>query len=140
MSDLNSTILEISKIELNPLVVETFPSKVPLSVLQKPIAGLNILTTQSTKGVEFYGWGSPIDKHIDGSGFMFFMPYYMDHEEYLCNKFGKVKIEVGGVYLLDDRVEHWTEGEGYVLALFCGSFKEVTQELKDHVVGLFSNM
>ena len=141
MSDLNNTILEIGNVEIATLKnLAAFPHDAPLAVLNRPINGLNILTTQSTKSPEFYGWGSPIAKHKDGSGFMFFMPYYMDHEEYLCNEFGKVKIEKGGVYMLDDRIEHWTEGEGFTLAVFCGSYKEVTQDIKDHVMELFSNM
>ena len=140
MSDLNNTILKIGQVDLKTIDTRNFPVTDPLTILKRPISGLNILTTRSTQQLEFYGWQAPIDVHKDGSGIIFFMPYYMDHEEHICTDSERIKLEVGGVYMLDDTVEHYTEGDGYTLAMFCGSFKpnENNPELHERIMGLFS--
>lgn len=140
MSEETKAILKIGQVDLSKLDVSSFPRTDPLNILKRPINGLNILTTRSTQQREFYGWQSPIDVHKDGSGIMFFMPYFMDHEEYLCTESERVSLELGGVYMLNDTVEHYTEGDGYTLALFCGSFKlnENNPELHERIVELFS--
>lgn len=92
-------------------------------LLYKPIDGLNIITTQSNKKPELYGWQSPIAEHVDGTGYVFFMPIYSDAPETLCICNQVMPLEVGYLYLMDDTKPHYTTGKGNVVALFNGSYQ-----------------
>lgn len=91
-------------------------------VLSRPIEGLNIVVTgNNVDGVQFYGWGSPVEPHIDDTGYIFFMPIHMDSEDWLIAGNEKIKLELGSVYALDDAIQHSTQGNGHVVAAFIGS-------------------
>lgn len=95
-----------------------------LNILSRPIDGHNIVTTCPTDDMQVYGWGSPIPMHKDGTGYIFFMPMRIDGSpDYIIANGTKIKLEVGGVYGLDDAVNHATEGDGYVVAAFYGSYQ-----------------
>lgn len=94
-------------------------------ILSRPIEGHNIVTTgNDVEGVQFYGWGSPVSPHVDGTGFIFLMPIDMDSEDWLIAGNERIKLELGSIYGLNDTVQHSTEGNGRVVAVFTGSVTE----------------
>lgn len=96
-----------------------------LNILSRPIDGHNIVTTCPMDDMQVYGWGSPIPMHKDGTGYIFFMPMRIDGSpDYVIANGTKIKLEVGGVYCLDDAVDHATEGTGHVVAAFYGSYSD----------------
>lgn len=110
------------------------------NVLVEPIDGLNIVNTQQLRQLEFYGWGSPVKPHVDGSGVIFFCPIYKEFpNEVVCAGDIELDVEIGGVYMLDDNVEHETRGEGHTISMFLGPYQstEVTPELIAHVIETF---
>lgn len=110
------------------------------SVLAEPIDGLNIVNTKQLRQLEYYGWGSPVKPHVDSSGIIFFCPIYKEYEsDVLRAEDNELDMEIGGVYMLDDKVEHETRGEGHVISMFLGPYTEdeVTPELIAHVIETF---
>lgn len=97
-------------------------------VLNNPISehSLNIVGTSFPyDGVQIYGWKSPIAKHKDNTGFILFMPLsIVAGSDEIVSEDSSVSLKVGHIYLLDDTKEHYTVGDGNVVALFFGSFKE----------------
>lgn len=91
------------------------------NILNRPIQGLNIVTTSQSDNVQFYGWQSPIASHADGTGYIFFMPISMQNEDTLIAGTQKVRLQLGAVYALNDAVAHSTVGKGNVVAAFLGS-------------------
>ncbi|WP_454667836.1 hypothetical protein [Acinetobacter calcoaceticus] len=99
-------------------------------ILHKDLPGLNIITTTQSEHIQYYGWKSPIDEHQDNSGYIFFMPINMESEDYLLvekptndpkvKEKERIKLEVGTIYAVNDRIPHSTEGNGRVVAAFLG--------------------
>ncbi|EPU0939626.1 hypothetical protein ACVULL_003583 [Acinetobacter baumannii] len=90
-------------------------------VLSKDLPGLNIITTNQSEHVQFYGWKSPIAEHADDTGYIFFMPIDLESDDYLIVDEQRIKLDKGTIYALDDRVPHSTEGDGRVVAAFLGT-------------------
>ena len=95
--------------------------KVINNILNRPISGLNIVTTSQSDNIQFYGWKSPIAIHTDGTGYIIFMPISMENEDTLIAGAQKVRLQLGTVYALNDAVAHSTVGKGNVVAAFIGS-------------------
>lgn len=98
-------------------------------VLNRPISGLNIVTTNQGDNVQFYGWQSPIATHADNTGYIFFMPLSMQNEDTLIAGEQKVRLKRGVIYALNDAVPHSTVGKGNVIAAFVGS--ATSEQMKD---------
>lgn len=105
----------------------------------------NIVTTKPLNAIQFYGWQSPIGRHIDSTGYIFFMPMFIENEiDYIIVGNRKLRLEIGGIYAMNDAVEHATKGTGKVVAAFYGSFsadqvendpallEKVVQKFKEH--------
>lgn len=108
-------------------------------VLNTPIDGLNIITTNQTRDVEMYGWQSPIKNHVDGVGYIFFMPFMIAEHDTLKLGDMEVELKVGDVVCFNDCVPHETLGKGNVLALFRGPYHshEINDGLKHDIVASF---
>lgn len=109
------------------------------NLLDRPIEGCSIVTTNQSTKVQFYGWKSPIDWHQDRTGIIFLMPLYIEKGvDYLSVGNRKLRLQLGGVYALNDRESHATIGEGKVVAAFYGSFEpeEIVKNplIMDHIV------
>ena len=126
---------------LDQYVLETTLSKRILksaqqikNVLNKPIANqaLNIVgTSHPYNGVQLYGWKSPVPLHKDKTGFILFMPIEITGTDTLIDQEQQIELQVGHLYLLDDRKLHGTLGSGNVVSLFMGSYQEA--ELADEL-------
>lgn len=126
---------------LDQYILETTPSKRTLksaqqikNVLNKPIANqaLNIVgTSHPYNGVQLYGWKSPVPLHKDKTGFILFMPIEITGTDTLIYQEQQIELQVGHLYLLDDRKPHGTLGSGNVVSLFMGSYQEA--ELTDEL-------
>lgn len=90
-------------------------------ILSRPIEGLNIVTTHQTDDVQFYGWKSPIKRHTDGTGYIFFMPIFIESPDLVFAGAHSERMALGTVYALDDAIEHGTVGNGRIVAAFWGS-------------------
>lgn len=112
------------------------------NVLAEPIDGLNIVSTHQSRQLEFYGWGSPVKPHVDGSGIIFFCPIYCEfpNEEIRAGD-TRLPIEVGNIYMLNDNIEHETFGEGHTISMFLGPYNvnDISSELIEHVTNVFRN-
>lgn len=136
---------------LDQYILEITPSKRILksaqqikSVLNRPIANqaLNIVgTSHPYNGVQLYGWKSPVPLHKDKTGFILFMPIEITGADTLIYQEQQIELQVGHLYLLDDRKPHGTLGSGNVVSLFMGSYQEaeLTDELYNEVFQQFSN-
>ena len=103
------------------------PLEVVSELLDRPIDGFNIVTTNGSTGVQTYGWKSPIKMHTDGTGYIFLMPLKIHGPfDYLVAGEHRLKLRVGGIYALNDLVEHCTMGTSKVIAAFQGSFDAAT--------------
>ncbi|MHA3079562.1 hypothetical protein [Acinetobacter sp. ANC 5502] len=134
---------------LDQYILEATPSKRILksaqqikSVLNRPIAkqALNIVgTSHPYNGVQLYGWKSPIPLHKDKTGFILFMPIEITGADALIYQEQQIELQVGNLYLLDDRKPHGTLGSGNVISLFMGSYQEaeLTDELYKEVFNQF---
>lgn len=80
--------------------------------------------------IQCYGWYSPVEKHTDNCGYIYFLPISQTSECFLCTNTTEMKIEVGSVYLLDDYAEHYTKGHDVTIALFLGPFSTVQDPSK----------
>ena len=113
-----------------------------LSLLDKPLkqGTLNIVGTSTQRDVQIYGWRSPVNEHVDNTGYVFFCPILINGVDAVYCNGTRAQLEVGQVYMLDDRQAHSTTGEGDVVALFIGSFQasEVTKELIQSVCRQFN--
>lgn len=120
-------------------------AKAVCSLLDRPLEDYNIVTTKPLNTVQFYGWKSPIGKHSDNTGYVFFMPMHIEDEtDYIIVANRKLKLEIGGIYAMNDAVQHATKGRGKVVAAFYGSFspdqvendpallEKVVQKFKEH--------
>lgn len=112
------------------------------NVLNKPIANqaLNIVgTSHPYNGVQLYGWKSPVPLHKDKTGFILFMPIEVTGTDTLIYQEQQIELQVGHLYLLDDRKLHGTLGSGNVVSLFMGSYQEaeLTDELFKEVFKQF---
>ncbi len=126
---------------LDQYILEITPSKRILksaqqikSVLNRPIANqaLNIVgTSHPYNGVQLYGWKSPVPLHKDKTGFILFMPIEITGTDTLIDQEQQIELQVGHLYLLDDRKPHGTLGSGNVVSLFMGSYQEA--ELADEL-------
>lgn len=127
-------------VQLNPRV-QKYAGTI-LSLLDKPLrcGTLNLVSTSSERVVQLYGWRSPISEHVDNTGYVFFCPILINGVDAVYCNGTKARLEVGQIYLLDDRQAHSTVGEGDVVALFLGSFQanELTQELMQSVCQQFN--
>lgn len=100
-------------------------------ILDRDLSGLNIITTTQSDQIQSYGWKSPLAEHQDNSGYIFFMPIYIESEDFLLvekptddpkvKETERIKLEVGTIYALNDRIPHSTEGNGRVVAAFLGA-------------------
>lgn len=134
---------------LDQYILETMLSKRILksaqqieNVLNKPIANqaLNIVgTSHPYNGVQLYGWKSPVPLHKDKTGFILFMPIEITGADTLIDQEQQIELQVGHLYLLDDRKPHGTLGSGNVISLFIGSYQEaeLTDELYKEVFNQF---
>ena len=112
------------------------------SVLDRTISkqSLNIIgTSHPYNDVQLYGWKSPVALHKDKTGFIFFMPIEIVGSDTLIDQEQQIELQVGHLYLLDDRKLHGTLGSGNVISLFMGSYQEVelTDELYKEVFNQF---
>lgn len=109
------------------------------NVLERPIAAdaINIVGTSPSKTeIQVYGWKSPIAPHADNTGLIFFMPILMRSEQdTLVYGDQEIELQLGHLYLMDDRNPHSTIGQGNVIALFLGPFKNghINDELIERV-------
>lgn len=130
--DSNAKLKQVFVVGSVPSISTTFLPIISTvnQVLNKDLPGLNIITTTQSEHIQYYGWKSPIDEHQDNSGYIFFMPINIESEDVLIvekptndpkvNEKERIKLEVGTIYAVNDRIPHSTEGNGRVVAAFLG--------------------
>ncbi|HCH7478949.1 TPA: hypothetical protein NM870_003579 [Acinetobacter baumannii] len=130
--DSNAKLKQVFVVGSVPSISTTFLPIISTvnQVLNKDLPGLNIITTTHSEHIQYYGWKSPIDEHQDNSGYIFFMPINIESEDVLIvekptndpkvKETERIKLEVGTIYAINDRIPHSTEGNGRVVAAFLG--------------------
>lgn len=96
-----------------------------INTLRSKNANVVVGTTNHIPRAQLYGWKPNVPSHADGTGWVYFVPLRLPADGSLVGA-GAVHmaLEVGGVYELNDRVNHYTyESRGTVLSLFLGPFK-----------------
>lgn len=108
--------------------------------LEKHVEGLNIINTEQTRRPEYYGWYSPVPQHVDNTGFIYFIPFYIESKDVLVVDGIETELQVGAVYRLNDSVPHGSLGDGRVAALFNGSYsaEEITESLDKSILWYFN--